>query len=215
MERQPVVALDQFSGRVPALLECARALWPFPDSANLYPGGRRLLSPDDGEAWRYVAFALRQVAPTLQRVFGARSFHCIEASFSTVSVPPAALKPPQRVPHFDAVDPNYIAILHYLTDTAGTAFFRQQSTGIERLTADNQADYRQARAAEQGGAGGYIAGSNTDYEQIGQVAGTMDRVAIYRGALLHSGIITEDPSIQAGRFPGRLTANLFVQIQSY
>jgi len=41
-----------------------------------------------------------------------------------------------RIPNFDSTDPNYLALLHYLRvppDT-GTAFFRQRSTGIERLT---------------------------------------------------------------------------------
>ena len=59
-------------------------------------------------------------------------FDWIEGSFSMVTAPPASLSPAQRAPHFDAVDPGYLAVLHYLSDTSGsgTAFYRQRSTGI-------------------------------------------------------------------------------------
>ena len=53
-------------------------------------------------------------------------------------------------------------------------------------------------------------GSNEYFEQIGMVEAVPDRMLIYHGSLLHSGVIppgmplTEDPR------EGRLTANLFL-----
>lgn len=210
--RQPIVTIDRFTDRVPALLDCAARMRPFPESRNYYPGLRRLITGEDVEASRYVDFALRRVAPVLERTFGARRFRCLEASFSMVTTAPHDLDPRQRAPHVDSLDPDYVAVLHYLTECAGTAFYRQRSTGIEVLTPGNQQDYRAALDAE-GARDGYIAGSDDAYEQIGEVAGIADRVAIYRGALLHSGIIRDDPATAAGAFPGRLTANLFVHLQ--
>ena len=57
---------------------------------------------------------------------------------------------------------------------------------------------------------GYIAGSTADYEEIGRVEGLLDRVAIYPGRLLHSGVI-RPPATPEAPLPPRLTANLFVQ----
>lgn len=37
-----------------------------------------------------------------------------------VTQPPETLAPRQRAPHIDTVEPKYLAILHYLSDTTGT-----------------------------------------------------------------------------------------------
>ena len=56
---------------------------------------------------------------------------------------------------------------------------------------------------------GYFQGSDAHYEQIGQIEGVADRLVLYRGALLHSGIITPRATLGADPRTGRLTANLF------
>ena len=52
---------------------------------------------------------------------------------------PSELSLPQRAPHFDSPDPKYYALLHYVRvpKGSGTAFYRQRSTGIERVTEAN------------------------------------------------------------------------------
>jgi hypothetical protein len=57
---------------------------------------------------------------------------------------------------------------------------------------------------------GYIQGSDDFFEQIGAVEAVPDRLVIYQGALLHSGIIPPAMSFSADPREGRLTANLFV-----
>jgi hypothetical protein len=131
---------------------------------------------------------------------------------------PEELQPVQRAPHFDAPEQDLLAILHYLRVPAhsGTAFFRHRATGIERLTADNLGQYvgkAKAEAASLAPDSGYIDGSDQFYEQIGAVEAVPDRLVIYHGSLLHSGIIPKDMSFSADPRRGRLTANIFVRAQ--
>jgi hypothetical protein len=58
---------------------------------------------------------------------------------------------------------------------------------------------------------GYILGSNPHYEQIGAVEAVPDRLIIYQGSLLHSGIIPPGMNRSANPHEGRLTANIFVR----
>jgi hypothetical protein len=210
-KQSPVVVVDDFTGAVDAIVDLAAAMAPFPvEAGTYYPGLRRRIRPADA-AFAYVEKLLERAAPFIGGGFEVDSFELIEASFSMVTTPPAALGPPQRSPHFDSTDPDYLALLHYLTDTPGTAFYRQRFTGIE-LVDDRNVD-RFIATARQASAGstGYILGSNPHYEQIGQVEGVRDRLAIYRGAMLHSGIIPPDMAFSADPRAGRLTANIFIK----
>jgi hypothetical protein len=58
---------------------------------------------------------------------------------------------------------------------------------------------------------GYINGSNAFFEQIGAIEAVPDRLIIYQGILLHSGIIPPDMTFSDDPREGRLTANLFVR----
>ena len=208
----PVVVVDDFTGEPAAIVELAAALTPFPRAGNHYPGLRRQIGRADG-ANAYVERALRAAAPFIAGAFGARRFDLIEASFSMVTAPPDALSPPQRAPHFDATDPDYLALLHYLSDTAGTAFYRQRATGIERVDQANAPRFIAAARSESAGSTGYIAASDERFEQIGAVEGRADRLVIYQGALLHSGIIPPGMTFSDDPRLGRLTANFFVQLR--
>jgi len=207
----PVVVIDDFTGAVDEAIEMAAAMAPFPPSAGTYyPGLRRPIRTVDA-AYRYIERLLEAAAPFIGGGFDVDRFDLIEASFSMVTTLPGALDPAQRAPHFDSTDPDYLALLHYLSDTPGTAFFRQRATGIE-LVDDGNVD-RFVTAAKQASAEltGYIHGSNRHYEQIGVIEGVRDRLAIYRGAMLHSGIIPPDMAFSGDPRAGRLTANIFVK----
>jgi hypothetical protein len=210
--QSPVVVVDGFSGDASAVVEIAAALAPFPSSAGTYyPGLRRILSEADRDAWAYVQRTLEAAAPFLGGAFDFARFDLLEASFSMVTARPETLAPPQRAPHFDSADPGYVAILHYLSDTPGTAFYRQRSTGIETITDANRDVFIDAARRESPALTGYTNGSNGHFEQIGAVEGHADRLAIYQGRLLHSGLIPEGMDLSADPRRGRLTANLFVK----
>ena len=115
-----------------------------------------------------------------------------------------------------STDPKYYALLHYLRVPAGsgTAFYRQRSTAIERVTELNVSTFipvAQVQAAQLPVGSGYIAGSDEFFEQIGAVEAVPDRLIIYQGSLLHSGIIPDDMTFSADPREGRLTANIFVR----
>ena len=209
--QSPVVVIDDFTGAVDELVDLAAAMAPFPSSSgSYYPGLRQPIATGDA-AYGYVERLLRTAAPFIGGGFDVDTFDLIEASFSMVTSAPAMLDPAQRAPHFDSTDPDYLAVLHYLSDTPGTAFFRQRATGIELVDDHNVEHFVATARRVNGDLSGYTHGSNQHYDQIGQVEGVRDRLAIYRGSMLHSGIIPPDMAFSADPRLGRLTANIFIK----
>lgn len=213
----PLVVIDDFSGGVVDAVAIAEALGPLPRQAsNFYPGLRRIITPEDRAADDYVERTMQAVAPFIAGAFDCDAFTFLEASFSMITADPASLLPQQRAPHFDSTDPNYLAVLHYLNVApgTGTAFYRQRSTGIEQVLDANVDQF--VRVAKREAAllpaqSGYIVGSDDNYEQIGAVPAVADRLIIYQGSVLHSGIVPPGMNRSSNPREGRLTANLFVR----
>jgi hypothetical protein len=213
----PVVVVDCFTGKRREIIDIAAAMTPFPPSAgDMYPGVRRMIARSDEAASAYVAQLLEGAAPLIGGGFDADAFDLIEASFSIVTARPEALAPEQRAPHFDSTDPCCLAVVHYLSDMppAGTAFYRQRATGIETVSAGNVDSFvttakRTAREIPRA----YIEGSNDHYEEIGRIEGVPDRLAVYRCAALHSGVIPPETPLSGDPRIGRLTANIFIRIR--
>ena len=67
-----------------------------------------------------------------------------------VTANPADLSRPQRAPHFDSTDQKYSPCftIYGCRLIAGTAFYRQRSTGIERVTEANIAKFVSTAEAE-------------------------------------------------------------------
>lgn len=212
--RTPVVVVDNVAGEgLTAAREAAAALAPFPPSqTGYYPGIRRIITDADSKAFAYICGLLETVAPFIGGGFDAEGFDLTEASFSMVTRRPEQLVAAQRTPHFDSANPRYLAVLHYLNHTAGsgTAFYRQRSTGIERVDDRNIGHFIDAARSDGQQAQGFINGSNAHYEQIGAVECVADRLVIYPGCLLHSGIIPENMAFSDDPRVGRLTTNIFV-----
>ena len=208
----PLVIVDGISGAIGCIRSAAAALAPFPLARNHYPGLRRILDERDGPAWGYVDQLLKDVAPYIAGAFDCSGFDLIEASFSIVTTCATDLTQPQRAPHFDGTDPNLVAMLHYLGDVpgSGTAFFRHRATGIERLTEANFASYVVVATAEAGS--GYVQGDNKHYEELHRIDAVADRLLVYHGSLLHSGIIPSGMPLDPDPMRGRLTANFFLRL---
>jgi hypothetical protein len=213
----PVVVIDEFSRRVDEIIGIAAALAPFPyHRGNYYPGLRRIISEADTAANAYVDDSLSLAAQFIAGAYDVDRFDLLEASFSMVTADPAELTPAQRAPHFDTTEPKHYALLHYLNVPAGsgTAFYRHRATGVERVTDDNIGVFvpiARKEAASLPADSGYIVGDNEYFEQIGTIEAVPDRLIIYPGSLLHSGIIP--PGMNRSHDPrvGRLTANFFVR----
>lgn len=209
--QHPVVVVDDFTGNAEAIVEIAAALAPFPQNQDsFFPGLRRYITKEDQAAFAYATAVLQAAGPFIGGAFDYDSYDWVEASFSMVATPPDRLTPPQRAPHFDSADSADLAVLHYLRETEGTAFYRHRLTGIEQVDAANMDLFIAHARPAAFSARGYIHDTDRDYERIGHVEGVADRLVIYRGSLLHSGIIPPDAVLSTDPRKGRLTANLFV-----
>ena len=175
-----------------------------------YPGVRAALPAAASAHW------LAQLAPHLDAWFGAapRGWE-MQAWYSLVTTPPAALAPIQRLPHVDGTDPAQIAMMLYLhrTGHGGTAFFRHRSTGLEALGAEDYPRYAEALHADVARTGLPPAAYPTDgaphFERTHAVPGDFNSAVFYRGNILHSGVIDNMAPLSADPRSGRLTINAF------
>jgi len=208
----PVLIVDDIGESVANILSVATALGPFPPATNNCPGVRRILSPDDRSAWRYLTALLECASPYLAGAFNLDRFDLVEASFSMVSMQPAQLKPAQRIPHFDSVEADFFAIIHYVSACAGTAFYRHVRTSVETVNFHN-VDHlvSQLRKDAEFSSEQYFSDSDGRFEKIGMVDGIPGGLVAYPGRLLHSGIIPVDQELSVIPSKGRLTTNIFIR----
>lgn len=215
--REPVIVVDD------ALLD--------PEAAIDQAARLRFAAADEGrggfpgvraEAPRaFAATLVGGAMPLIEQVFGLKrtSLSGFDSSFSMVTVPPAALHPLQRIPHFDTRDPRRLAILYYLGRgrMGGTAFFRQDSTGLEQVGPDSFDAYYAARRADLArlpAEGGYPGAETPGYTETAHFEARFNRLLVYRSCSLHSGVIPSDSPLSADPRLGRLTVNIFADFDS-
>lgn len=208
-EREPVVTIDDFYGDPAALEHAGRAATYSPVQG--YPGIRARVGSG------FMAARTELLRQVLAGVFGLANGAAVEScAFSLVSLTPDELTQGQRRPHYDAADDQVIAMVHYLGDEAsgGTAFYRHRRTGFEAIRAEREAAFHAAVALDEAEFGrlpaAYFHGHDERYEQIGEVAARRDRVVIYRGRVLHSGVIPVAPDPLTVIEKDRLTVNTFL-----
>jgi len=210
-ERQPIAIVDHFHPDADSLRRFAKSA-PLTPGRREYPGVRAEL-PDG-----YFQAVRPALSAVIQHVFAHRGgIALLDASFSIVTTPPSLLSNAQRLPHFDAVDPARIALVHYLTlqDHGGTAFYRHRATGFETIGATRATAYldmMQAEIDEWTPAPAYIDGSTGQFEQVSSVDARYNRAVVYRSALLHSGLIPPGTVPSDDPTEGRLTITAFLQL---
>lgn len=209
-EREPVVVIDDFSGVAHELLAAGRMAEYQPGGAA-YPGIRAWAEPAYLDRRRDLMFAI------MQRVFGFARVQCEVSTFSLVTLAEAELSPFQRRPHYDAASGDLVAVMHYLLgpESGGTAFYRHRRTGFEAITAARETAYHAAVAEDDIEYGPpparYHHGDSDRYEMIGEVAARPDRLVLYRGRQLHSGVIPDPAALSPDPVRGRLTINMFLR----
>jgi hypothetical protein len=215
----PVIVIDEFGSDLEGLVAyaCCESAEYGPDAASMYPGLRARLPKS------YTREVMKQLYRLFFRVYAIPfnlGMKAVNAAYSLITTPEIELKPSQCTPHFDSSRPYYLAILHYLGDGpfCDTGLFRHRETGLERITEESLEQYNrscEAYAAIHGqAAGAYIKGSNEEYELFHRIEYRPNRLVVYPGSLLHSGLV--DPGIDVDPDPrtGRLTANIFVDFFS-
>jgi Family of unknown function (DUF6445) len=209
-EGSPLIIIDNFVAD-PEMLIADAAMLAFTSIGLHYPGVRAIVPP------RLVTSFVSGVADLIADVFGLTlPFIEIECCYSLVTTPPDALKPIQRLPHFDSIDPGRIALLHYLGQDkrGGTAFFRHRATGYESVNTERQSLYSAAIDADIVRFGipseGYITGDTVMFEQAGHIDARFNRAIIYRGNSIHCADIPQGMALPSNPETGRLTVNTFL-----
>ena len=209
-ERQPVIEIDDFVPDPQAFIDEAASL-SYSTIGVHYPGVRVELQPA-----RLQTFMPGIVTQILQ-VFGCGAkLQLLEAYYSVVTTRPESLTPIQRLPHFDGLERERIALLHFLSTDgpSGTAFYRHRSTGFESVDAARYPIFSKALEHDVAVHGlpepGYINGDTPIHEQIARFEGQFNRALIYRGHALHCALLPEDLSFSPDPRRGRLTVNTFL-----
>lgn len=213
-EKTPVIVIDDYAKDcAPVLQHACQQNYTF-DKSGYYPG-LRAPAPKS-----YVFSLLKSIYETLRDVYAVPSTYEFKPRlgyYSLVSLPPEELSLLQRIPHFDSNNSYYLAVLHYLNpgNFGGTAFFRHKPTGFERIGNARVDEYIRSVQDCFSHSGEpeskYIAGNTEQYEICDTVDYQQNRLVIYPGSLLHSGMV--DPSVDVNADPqsGRLTGNIFVE----
>jgi Family of unknown function (DUF6445) len=209
-EGEPLVVIDGFSGMVDVLLEAAYTA-QYQHAGASYPGMRSWADPS------YLDRRRDLMMKVMQQVFGFSKGVRLDAStFSLVTLGEHELNPLQRIPHYDHSGGEVIAVMHYLLgpESGGTAFYRHRRTGFETVTPTREAAYNAALAqdeAEHGMPPARFCYGDTDwFELIDEVEAVPDRLVLYRGRQLHSGVIPNPAVLSSDPRKGRLTINMFL-----
>ncbi|MFA6118076.1 MAG: DUF6445 family protein [Sphingomonas sp.] len=210
-EAQPLVIIDNFAP-YPDVLRAAAIAAEFGPALHHYPGIRAPLPTS------YMPTQQPVIAEVLTDVFGQPGpIDLIDASYSMVTSDPAALSIHQRLPHCDAFAVERIALIHYLSEGDGTAFFRHRSTGFETVDQSRapiylgQLDAELRYGSEPPRA--YVAGDTPLFERTLLAEARFNRALIYRSYVLHSGAITPDAKLSPDPATGRLTVTAFLSVE--
>lgn len=136
------------------------------------------------------------------------------SAFSLTATRPEELGPLQRVPHFDASTPHYMAALLWLCDErhGGTGFYRHNATGLQRITAGNREHYLDVcheEVSRRLPPARYFDRSDERYTFLGMMPARFNRLVVYPGSLLHSACVHPALSLSGDPQKGRLTVNTF------
>jgi hypothetical protein len=209
-EGEPLVVIDQFSGIADQLLNAGFAS-QFRHAGASYPGIRCWADPS------YLDRQRELMMRVLQQVFGFKRGVRLDAStFSLATLAEKELSPLQRIPHYDHAGGEVIAVMHYLLgpESGGTAFYRHRRTGFETVTPVREATYNAALAEDEREHGmppeRYCHGNSAWFEMIDEVEAQPDRLILYRGRQLHSGVIPDPARLSSNPKEGRLTINMFL-----
>jgi hypothetical protein len=209
-EAQPVIVIEDMLAE-PDRWRDAAARAHYGRIGAHYPGIRAIVPPEAAEGMRSALAALIGETFDLDPVPPV-----LECFFSIVTTPPEALAPIQRLPHFDGLETDRIAILIFLSGASqgGTAFYRQRATGFETVDAPRFPAFEAALGEGVARHGlppaAYIADDTPLFERIASYEARPNRALIYRSNTLHCAQIVPGTPLPADPASGRLSINSFL-----
>lgn len=215
-EKNKVIVLDDFLENPEGLVSFAKGVTfsPYPIAVERkgYPGVRAAAPAEYGAL---VRSRIDAIVRSEFEIPPAAELKTYQEALNLISVPEENLGPLQRIPHFDASDPCFFAVLLYLCDSSygGTGFYRHNSTGFESITPERCDQYLDSCFDELNSSRRpkkYFSNSDDFFTKVGFVPAQYNRLVIYRGGVLHSANIAGEGSISACPESGRLTANVFI-----
>lgn len=210
-EKAPLLVIDSFVEQANDLVEMAGRI-PFLKNSAFYPGVRA----EAPEA--YQKFLLKELQGTLIDFFHIDAFALkFElCHYSLVTTPADNLQLLQRIPHFDSVEKDGLAAVHYLFkgDLGGTSFYRHKKTNFEYIDESRKLDYFRSLESENDTGNiplsGYINGDTALFDRVDSQEGVFNRIIIYRRNSLHSGSISKNFTPDNNPLTGRLSLNSFI-----
>lgn len=212
-EQTKIMQIDHAFDQPKHLLDAALQL-QFAPNGRFYPG-LRALAPEFYRQWLVRNFVEQYLPQFIAAPARASLALC---HFSVVTTPPEQLAPEQCVPHVDGCHPLKFALVHYLflRPHGGTAFYRHNASGLERVNEAQHQDFfalRQQELATHSRPQDYIRTDTREYTHIGEIKGAFNRLAIYPQNLLHSGVINSPFVPPTNLADARLSINSFINVE--
>lgn len=214
-ENNKVLCFDDFLTNPNALIDHARqsTFSPYAAAAQRkgYPGVRASAPAGFGSQLR------ERIGEIVKKEFAipaATKITPLQDALCLMTVPETELGPLQRIPHFDASNPQFFATLLYLCgeEHGGTGFYRHNSTGYESITPERCDKYLDLSYEELNTVKPprhYFSESDNFFTKVGFIPARFNRLVVYRGCVLHSANVLSALSLNPDPGVGRLTANIF------
>ncbi|MDG0970641.1 MAG: DUF6445 family protein [Porticoccaceae bacterium] len=212
-DQQELLCVDAYMQGVDKLRQHAIRSNNFAVADSFYPGIRMNISD------AYIVELVRNFQGILGDFFNLdlRTLKKAASKYSIVTTAPEDLKLMQRIPHFDAPSKNSLAVIHYLCDApdSGTAFYRHDQTGYEYVDEDRFEKYERSIVQRFQNPtlrpNGYMGANTQGYSEITAFPAVYNRLLMYRGSSLHSGIIGPNYNFDPSPETGRLTITSFIE----
>lgn len=141
----------------------------------------------------------------------------LNSNYAIAQTPNEELLPLQKIPHYDGVKNNQLAVVHYLCNEefGGTGLFSHRKTQLERINSETEKHFSKTAKEEalQAELSGYINTDNPYYELIAYCRAKPSRLFIYPGNVLHSAIIPSQCKLNNEIAEGRLTITSFISFE--
>lgn len=211
-QQTPIVVCELSSALSTYLINHASSYRPdWSPASTIYPGIWSQVPQGFEEA------LLGFIQPLIARYYFPRKAERAVSCYAMATTEKDRLKVGQRLPHFDSFDPYQLASVLYLCDESfgGTGFFRHKSTGIEKVTRSNCAEFTRvvteevaefgAPSAQYTGQCGHI------FDSLFECQASVGRLVLYPSALLHAGLVNSEKNTECDPKLGRLTITSFIK----